>query len=262
VSNMRAFFFWTVVTSCLFLFGQEQPKTPRRDPVLLDVLARVVNAAGGPQTLASVHDLTESGEITFCWGDGVKGPVTIRTLGRNNFRMEANLPDAKKTWVVRNGSGTRIEGEKTVPMTNDGALNLENITYPLAHVTAALTDSATDVSLVGIEKQEGRSLYRLRVKGQLGLASESSQRNAVTKELLIDALNFDIVSVEDRPFPNRAGGSKDTPSRTIEYGDFRVVKGARIPFSITTKLLGQKTFSIHLADVTFNSNLTDEDFQK
>jgi hypothetical protein len=84
------------------------------------------------------------------------------------------------------------------------------------------------------------------------------------KELLIDALNFSILSVEDRPFRTceikRKFSDKtakadrklsDEPSREIEFGDFRTVNGALVPFSIHTKLMGQPTLSIHLTRVSF-----------
>src|SRR5260370_17444860 len=95
MSIIRSLVFLTAVACCMPLLSQEQPTPPRRDPMLLDVLARVVNAAGGAQALAAVHDLTESGEITFHWGEGVKGPVAIRTLSGNRFRMEADPPQGK-----------------------------------------------------------------------------------------------------------------------------------------------------------------------
>jgi hypothetical protein len=165
-----------VAASCL-LFSQDQVTTPQpRNPVLLDVLARVVNAAGGVRAIAAVHDLTESGEITFHWGKGVEGPVTIQALGGNHFRMEADLPEGKRTWVVNDGSGTRKEGDqKVIPLSGENAVNLGNLTFPIGQVAAVLGDPKVDISLVGIETRDGRSIYRLRVKGQLGSAAHQSQ---------------------------------------------------------------------------------------
>lgn len=105
------------------------------------------------------------------------------------------------------------------------------------------------------------------------------------KDLLIDALNFSILSVEDRPFrtyqargnvadksaesseklsdqPSEPKGKlSDRPPRAIEFGDFRTVNGVLVPFSISTKLMGQETLTIHLSSVVFNSNLSSEDFK-
>ena len=255
----------TIVIATTTLFAQERPKTSLRDAALLDVLTRAIAAAGGPQAVASIHDVTESGEITFYWGDGVKGPVAIRMLGGNHFRMEADLPEGKEMWVVRDGGGSRTEADgKVHPISGENAINFGNLTLPVAHIATALADASADVSLMGIEKREGRSVYRLRIKGHLGLLAKADPNLVVTKDLLIDALDFAIISMEDYPYPvyQRNGKLSDTPPREIEYGDFRLVNGVRIPFSISTKLQGQQVMSIRLSKVTMNSNLNDEDFKR
>jgi len=260
----RVFFLLAVITLSVPIFAQEPARQPRRDPILLDVLTRVVSAAGGAQALAAVHDLTESGEITFHWGEGVKAPVTIKAFGGNHFRMEAALPEGKRTWLVNDGNGTKKEGDqKALPLSSENAVNLGNLTFPIAQIATVLGDARTDISLVGIETMEGRSIYRLRVKGQLGLSSKPIPTLPVVKDLLIDALNFSILSVEDRPFRTyeKGGKSSDKPSRAIEFGDFRTVNGVLVPFSISTKLMGQQTLSIRLTSVAFNSNLSPEDFK-
>jgi hypothetical protein len=97
----------------------------------------------------------------------------------------------------------------------------------------------------------------------------------VVKELLIDALTFDILSIEDYPAPIRNAGKRsairppansekhsDSPPRAIAFSDFRTVKGVRIPFSVSAKLMGQETMSIRLDQVTFDSNLSAQDFKQ
>jgi hypothetical protein len=274
MSIIRSFVFLAVIASCFPLLSQEGSKPPDRDPVLLDVVTRAVNAAGGARALASVHDLTESGEITFYWGEGVKGPVKIQTLGGGHFRMEADLSTGKRTWLVNDGNGTRKDADnQTVPLPNENAINLGNLTFPMSLATAVLRDAATDISLVGIENRNGRSTYRLRVKGRLGLSGNPNQL-AVVKDLLIDALNFSIVGVEDRPFRtyqgmklfdknSEAGGKLSyKPPRAIEFEDFRTINGVLVPFCVSAKLMGQRTFSIHFTSIVFNSNLSPDDFKK
>jgi hypothetical protein len=261
---IRSVVLLTIITSCSSLFCQEQSKPSQRDPALLDVLTRVVNTAGGVQALASVHDLTESGEITFHWGKGVKGPVTIRSLGGNHFRMEADLPEGKRTWLVNDGYGiTRQEKGKPQPISSDNAINLGNLTFPIVLAATALGDAKTEITLVGIEKKDGRSIYRLRLKGEFGLSGKPNPTLPVVKDLLVDALEFNIVDVEDRPFHTYQAGGKlsDKPSRTIEYGDFRSINGVSVPFSISVKLMGQPTLSIQLNNVALNGNLSPADFK-
>jgi len=276
MSINRSLVLVVLVASCVSLQGQEGPNPPRRDPLLLNVLTRVVNVAGGVQALAAVHNLTESGEITFYWAKDVKGPVSIRGLGGNHFRMEADLPQGKRIWLVNDGNGSRKEGDKkAVVLPYANATNLGNLTFPIGHVVAALSDLKTEVSLVGIEEQEGRSIYHLRLKGRLGLVGPKTSAGWFIKDVLVDALTFDILAVKDFPYhhrlrpnaPNkqktsdRQNVSGDAP-REIAFADFRMVNGVKVPFSIKTKLEGHSTFSISLKEVTFNTNLNDGDFTK
>jgi hypothetical protein len=264
MSIIRSVVFLTVVATCTSLFSQERPKPRQRDPMLLDVLARVVNAAGGPQALGAVHGLTESGEITFHWTEDVKGPVSIRSLGGNYFDMEADLPQGKRVWVVKDGVGSQKDADqKAVELPYANAINLGNLTFPAAHVATALADASADVSLMGIEKREGRATYRLRLKGRLGLVGKENPAGPFVKDIIVDALSFDILTVEDFPYSHKSKEkASDTAPREITYADFRVVDGVRVPFSIDTKLEGQRTFSIRLNEAAFNANLTDGDFAK
>jgi hypothetical protein len=246
----------------LVLPAQQIAKSAKREAQAIEILTRTVNAAGGRESLSAVRDVTESGEITLHWSEDVKGPVAIRMLGGNHFRLEADLPQGKTVWVVKDGLGSKNESEKVVPIFRDNAMNLGNLTYPIGHVTAALADTATDVSFVGIERREGRTVYRLRIKGKLGLVADGSPA-AVVKDLIVDALSFEILSVEDYPFQTYKPGrrSRDAAPREVDFADFRTVNGVRMPFSVSTKLQGQPALSIRISEAAFNNNLSATDFQ-
>jgi len=253
------------ISSC-FLFGQQRGDPhPQRDAQAIEILSRVVQAAGGAQAVANIRDITESGEITFHWGEGHKGSVTIKTLNGNHFRMEADLPEGKRVWAVKAGLGSVREPKGGVHViSGDNAINLENLTFPIVHIVAALRDSASDISFVGIEKRDDRSIYRLRLRGHLGLGkAQEGPGFVVVKDLLIDALTFGIVSIEDHPFRTYDASKKqsDKPSREIDFGDFRTINGIQVPFSITTRLMGQKTLTIDLSNVAFNTDVSEQDFQ-
>ncbi len=252
-----------VVTTIIPVASQERSiSSSKRDPRLLDVLQKVVSSAGGTQAFARVKDVTESGEITFYWGEGVKGQVTIQTMGRNRFRMEAELPDGKCIWIAAHGEGSRRETTGEVrPLSSDSASNLDSLTFPIAQVVNVLSDPQSDISLVGIEARNDRSVYRLRVTSRVG--DQPMPGMPVVKDLLVDALTFGILSIEDRPFQTYEVGGKpsDKPTRVIEFNDFRSIDGLRVPFSIDTKLMGQSTLSIRLTNVAFNSNLSPDIFK-
>jgi hypothetical protein len=258
----RLIFLVITVVLPVLLAAQNATRTPKRDAPAIEILTRTVISAGGLHPLSAVRDMTESGEITVYWGENVKGPVIIRTQGASRFRMEADLPQGKLTWIVKDGVGSKKESDKITPLSRENAINLGNLTYPVGHLAAALADPGTEVTFVGIEKKKGRSVYRLRLKGKLGLVSNRLPASVV-KDVIVDALSFDILSIEDHPYPTcKIGGTPtDTAPREIEYTDFRMVDGVKVPFSIDTKFHGQRTLSVSVNDVTFNTHVPAEDFQ-
>jgi hypothetical protein len=257
----RSLFLLTVFAlASLCLFAQEGTKTVKRDPQAIEILTRTANAAGGLQALSAIRDLTESGEITFFWGKDPKGPVVIHSIGATRFRMDATLQEGNLTWLVKDGSGSTKKGEigpSLLP--SPAAINLENLTFPLAYVGTALRDGTTDVSFVGIENRKGASVYRIRVKENL---RSGGRTELVTKDLFVDALSFEIAGLEDYPYPmRRSPKSPDGIPRDIEYGDFRTVRDVRVPFSVGTSVHGQQLILIQLNEISFNTNLSDEDFK-
>lgn len=244
---------------------ESQSRLLDQDPALQDVLSRVIERAGGARVLASVQDVTESGEITFHWAEEVKGVVSIRLLGGNHFRMEADTADGSRTWKIKDGDGSVKEIDGSLHrLSYENALNFGNLTFPAAHVLSALHDSRAVVSLAAIENSDGRTVYRIRLKGQLGLHNLNAGPDvAITKDVLVDAATFDIISVEDQPFQTYELGGKPSskPSRTVEFGDFHTVNRVRMPFLITTYLMGQKTLTIQLNNVTLNNYVSESDFK-
>jgi hypothetical protein len=253
------------VSSCVLVGQEEKSSQPQRDRQSIEILTRVLQNSGGSRALAAVHDITETGEIQFYSKEGAKGSVTIRILDGTHFRLEADLPQEKETWVVKEGVGSQTQGAKTEPISRERAIALANLTLPVRHLVAALADGQSEISFVGIEKRGDRSLYRVRVKGRLGLLSKNnSSLLPVTKDFLIDALTFDIVSIGDSPFlmSKTYRRKQSAPSsHEIEFADFHLINGVRLPFSIVIIVFGQETLGIRLTQAIFNTNLREQDFE-
>src|SRR5215469_9832052 len=125
---MRVLLLVCLMISPSLLLGQQTIASGEQSALLRDVLTRVVTAAGGHEALESIQDLTESGQISFHWANEVVGPVNIKSIGGNRFRMDAELPIGPRVWIVKNGFGKREEGGAEFPLPHENAINLENLT--------------------------------------------------------------------------------------------------------------------------------------
>jgi len=245
------------------LLAQQEREDPERNSQAVEILRRAMQAVGGSVALAGVHDITEKGQIIFYWSKDVTGSTTIQMLGANHFRLDYELQGRKTVWTLRNGFGFEHSEARTRSIPHVQAINLDNLIFPIGHPIAAIADPLSQISFVDIEKYHGRPVYRVRLSNNLGLAAKAHIIGTTNKELIVDAVSYDIVSVEDQPrfLAKRPTRTKHhTALRQIEYSDFRWVNGVRLPFSITIRDQGQKATTILLDEIIFNSNLRDEDF--
>jgi hypothetical protein len=239
--------------------AESGPNSPQRDPRAIDILNRTLKAAGGMQALSGIHNFTESGGITLYFAEEVKGPVLIRSLGGNYFRMDASVPGGKRSWTLSGSHGSRRESSgKEYALTDQSAVDLANLSFPLAYVTAAVLDPQATIAFRGVEDWKGRSVYRIQLKGKLGVVD----RGILVRDLLVDAIGFDILVVEDEHLRIHKPGEKptDLASRQIEFGDFRVASGIRVPYWINTRFMGQQVMRIELNQIAFNGQLSNLDF--
>ncbi len=238
-------------------------KTPERDAQSIEILKRVIQAMGGVDSISAIRDITERGEVTFFWGDGQKGSLTIRMLGSRRSRMEADLPDGRSVWVVKDATGSKKHWSDHVEaVSSDEATTMGNFTFPAGRVLASLIDPKTNVSFIGIEHRGGRSVYRLRVTGRLGLLPDTSPISSISKDLIIDALSFDILGVDDLSSRTyELGRPSEKAPHVFEFSDYRTACGVKLPFAIHMKLMGQRAMDIQLSSVTCNTNLSAAEFE-
>jgi hypothetical protein len=235
-------------------------QSSQRDSSAIDILNRTATAAGGLKALSQVRDVTETGQLTLFLDRTEAGAVNIQLLGTSRFRMDADLPRGKATWIADGEAGSKQKGKQKEWMAASSAANLGALTFPGAFISVALADQRTSVRLIGIEQKSGRSVYRIRIRGKL---LDGSHPSNLEKDLVIDALTFDVIAVNDQPLPMYMSQEKSVEigPREIDFGDFRSVQSIRIPFSIVSSLHGQATMNVTLTDVSINTNLSQQEFE-
>ncbi|MHB8502560.1 MAG: hypothetical protein ACYDHE_16665 [Candidatus Acidiferrales bacterium] len=234
----------------------------QRDPQALTVLAQTLKAAGGPAALSAIQDVTGSGNITYYWGgEEVQGTVSVKGRGLGQFRLDAILQNGARSWAVSNGAGFEKDADGTVTkIPYHNTLNVGNLTLPIYFISQLPQDAAASLIYVGLETKNGAQVHHIRT--QKTFSSNLDPSGIVSKltarDFFIDATTFQIVSTLDMVHPASAS-TIDYPRET-QFSDYRAVNGILVPFSITEVATGQRTYSIQLNQVTFNSGLQDSDF--
>jgi hypothetical protein len=241
---------------------QTSAPTIQRDQQALTVLTQVLATAGGQAVLGAIQDITGTGTITYYWaGDEVQGTVTVKGRGVGQFRLDAILSNGTRSWAVNNGTGFEKEPDGTtsqIPYHN--TLNFGNLTFPLYFLSAVVQDTSTSITYVGMETKNGSQVHHIRAQKVFGRDADPSGilGKLTRRDFFVDCTTFQVVATLDMVHPARA--STLSYPREMQFSDYRTINGILVPFSIMEVATGQRTYSIQLTQVTFNSGLQDSDF--
>ena len=260
----------TFVLAFLFLLltlpalpQQTATSTVQRDPQALGILAQALATSGGATLIASLRDFTASGSVTYSWaGSQVQGTATLRALGMSSFRLDTNLPQGMRSWSATSGKGYVKETTGQVnPIPSHNTMHLPALSFPQWKIADILSNAALSVSNSGTSTYGTHQLVVIHV--QLPVDDSSDPGGFISHlsatDLLIDAVNFQVVTIRDAFHPTR--DSMLDVVHEISFADYRLVHGSLVPFSFTESVDGQQTWSIQLKSSTFNTGLTAADFQ-
>jgi hypothetical protein len=244
------------ISTLLSFAAQETTSPAAQDSHAVTIASQAVTAAGSMSAINAIEDYTATGEITYHLAHDVQGAVTVRGSGLDQIRIDANLPAGMRSQIISRGEIT-LRSE-------DGAIGQDGTQAPMAptrlilpHLLLApiLHSSGYRISDQGLIAIDGHSSHDIQVQLVLpGRADEDELlREHHTVDFFIDASTYQVVMMQD--FVSRHN------IRQIRYSDYRLVNGVLVPFSIGESIRAQSTWLIHLDKITFNSGLTDSDFQ-
>jgi hypothetical protein len=262
------FLFFAICVATFNSFSQQTSvpttQTVQRDLQAMTILTQVLNTAGGEAALAGIQDITGSGAITYYWaGDEVQGTVTVKGRGTGQFRLDATLSNGVRSWAVSNGKGFVKETDGTVSqIPYHNTINFGNLLFPFSFMASAAKDPSLSITYVGPETRNGNQVHHIRTQKIFSSNADPSGivSKLTTRDFFIDSTTFHVVATLDMVHPANAS-TLDYPRET-QFSDYRIVNGILAPFSVVEVATGQRTYSIQLNQVSFNSGLQDSDFSQ
>lgn len=256
---MRTFCFCSLFFLSSFLSAQTTNAGPAKDPQGLAVVQQALLASNA----ASVRDLTASGTITYYWGSSeVQGSAQVVALGADKFRIDALIPGGMRSWWVGGGSGQlRDTNGKINRIPYDNALNLGALTFPLLRLSSLAQNTGLALKYLGKQTVDNADQLHLAIEG----STEKKQKSdAFSQELqnadfFIDSSSSRVVRIEDQTHP--VGRPDLNLPHALVYSDYRKVNGVDVPFSISEYIGKARTWTLQLSQVSFNSGVSDSDFQ-
>lgn len=200
------------------------------------VLDNYIKAIGGEKAVASVKTIAMLGSatipqapspLTFTNKIDNKGQLMIE-IAMGPMSMMKQVVNEKGAYVVQQGQRKNIEGADLIEMKAEAT--------PFAELQLA---KKTGVILTGIESINGSDAYAL----QNG------------KTILYYDLKSGLKVAESKT--TEQGGQ--TQTQTTNFGDYRAVKGVKIPFNIIQNVGFE--LDIKMSEVKINEGVTDADFK-
>jgi hypothetical protein len=235
----------------------------QRDQDALTILKQTIAAGGGQDLLTSIRDLTETGTVTYHGDQEVSGNVTVKVRGLHQFRMDADLPEGRRSTVVNVASGSLTEEDgRFRPISGQGVADLWGVTFPYLQLIAAIQDSSTKITYGGLTSHNGASVYQIRIeKVYTSQQDPTGVRGAREgRDIYIDPNSFLVISIFDQ-IHFGGTGDKGVPHEIL-YSNYQTDNGIVMPLTISDTVRGVTGTTISLNRVTFNTGLSDSDFSK
>lgn len=243
--------------------SQTQSTAPTRDPQAISVVTQSLTAAGGAQAVTAIGDYKATGTVTYFWaGQEVTGSTTIQGRGTNQFRIDSTLSSGTYTLVVSNGAGVvkDIRGV-TSHISSKNALTKGNLSFPLAELATRLQDTTVSITSLGLVTYNGHQANQIRTERILAIDNTPGQALSkfTTRDFFIDPETFQVLGTQDTVYPDNPA-AQGSPHQIL-FSNYQTVNGILVPFTISELVGGQQTWTIQLTQISFNSGLSDADFQ-
>jgi hypothetical protein len=255
---MRTVSFFSFFLLCSFLSAQTNPNH-QKDPQALAVVQQALLAGNA----ASVQDLTASGTIAYYWGSGeVQGSAHVVALGADKFRIDTSIAGGTRSWWVGAGNGQlRDTDGKISRIPYENTLNLGALTFPLLRLSSLAQNTRFGLKYICKQTVDNADQFHLAIND----SKESKQQpgafshNLQNADVFIDAASSRVFRIEDQTHP--VGRPDINLPHAIVYSDYRKVNGVDVPFSISEYIGKARTWTLQLSQVSFNSGVSDSEFQ-
>ncbi len=241
-------------------FGQG---AAQRDQQALTIIAQTIAAGGGQDRLNSIQDFTETGTVTYYLDPEVSGTATIKSRGLRQFRMDAELPGGQRSTIVNGRGGSLIDADgRFLPIHSQSAADLGSFAFPYIALIAAVHESSISAMFVGLVKHNGASVYDVRIQKTYPATQDDPERLRGIREgrdFFIDPNTFLVTSIWD--VIQTGASPSEGPPHEIVYSNYQQENGILMPLTVSETVRGVTGFTIQIGQVTFNSNLRDDDFR-
>ena len=257
------------IAACLFGTLTMSAKTPpkpfviSKDPQAMTIVQSALTAMGGANVAISNADsVTTATASEYPHGKTISFPLTIKTRGTRQIRIEAQKSNGMAVAVLNNGQGAiqRPDGRVKARLSNNTVgERVEHI--PLFSMLAEYENPDINVQYKGTAQFNGQNT---RVVALSFIANKNPYQApiyaAMTQTLFYIDQTTGLVDKLQYTDHEESGHPEDDQKVEVYFSGYQTVDGIAVPFHQTTYSDGKLDSDVILNSVTFNAGVSDSDF--
>jgi len=236
--------------------------TATRDPHAVTLLTQALNVAGSTATVSAIQDFTATGNVTYYWNESALGTVTVKGRGLRQSRIDASGKSGVQSWVINNDKAFQKSPDGSIlPLPTQNTVRPVSATFPLLELFSVIQDTTVSVSDGGLVTQNGHQVHDIQIQKTFPANSDPvGYLSKISKaHIFVDANDLTILSIKDTVYPRNGGPGEYT--HEMQFSSYQTVNGVLVPFTVTELVAGQRTAIFQFNQISFNTGLTDSDFQ-
>ncbi len=233
-----------------------------QDPQAVAVAQAAFTAMGGAQAVAGYQDSLASGTVTISTGGNpVSYPITMKSKGLRETRVELQIPKGTNTRIVNQGQGAILRPDGSVKTLYSNNTFYEHVDHvPLLSVLAEYANGNVNLIYQGVAQVQGQSEDVIEVDFVPNLDPAQGPMFATMSRTLYFVNQTTRLVDKTQSTPFYEGAAKDTFTEEVYLADYRSVNGLMVPFRQTVFIDGKLDSDITFTSVTFNVGLPDSEF--
>jgi hypothetical protein len=229
---------------------------PQRDPQAVALLQKSVSVMGIPPS-----DSTATGSVTTVAGSLTQqGTATILTRGLAQTSIQFQMPDNPWTVVFASGQANKLETTQTTVYPLELSASSQCLYFPLPFLSGILNNADYSVQYIGQEAVGSSTADHVVVQNTFNSTPTYKFLSPFTvADIWIDASSE--LPLKIGMIRRGGGGSAPKIPISVAYSNYQTVSGVRYPFTIQEFVTETLWATTNIQSVTFNSGLTDSNFQ-
>lgn len=239
------------------LAAQKSASTVPRDLTAIALAQKSVAAMATTVPL----DSSAAGNITIVEGSTTQnGTISIQTLGTGNTSETINLPEGQRSVVFSYGFAKETNGTQSVNPVVELMVTDQCADFPLPILVAALNNTDEGFQYIGQETLNGATVQHIKIWDSFSSKPRMQKLAPLsTRDVWLDGtLNLPVKIA----YLRQAGrGAVSSIRMEVFFSNYTTLNGVQYPYLINKSFNGTPWQTITIQNVSFNTGLTDSQFQ-